>query len=173
MIRPIPTLLRLPALKPLKPTTRAFSLFPSSTPSNQNRIFDPVRTPNDLHTLTLLSAASSRPLITLWTASWCQTCQTIKPLLRQLIEEEKVGEAEGGLGYAEILMDSTILGDLPITYRISSMPTLLAFSRQEAQFDTRVTRPEDMRRKEFLREWLVAEVRRGGRKGGGGGSMFG
>ena len=84
-----------------------------------------------------------------------------------------MGEAEGGLGYAEVQMDSTILGDLPITYRISSMPTLLAFSRQEAQFDTRVTRPEEMRRKEFLREWLVAEAARGGRKGGGGGSLFG
>lgn len=73
----------------------------------------------------------------------------------------------------EVLMDSTLIEDLPIRYRISSMPTLLAFSRQEAQFDTRVTRPDDMRNKEFLREWLVAEARRGGRRGGGGGSMFG
>lgn len=57
--------------------------------------------------------------------------------------------------------------------QISSMPTLLAFSRQEAQFDTRLTRPEEMRNKEFLREWLVKEASRGGRRGGGGGSMFG
>lgn len=53
------------------------------------------------------------------------------------------------------------------------MPTLLAFSRQEAQFDTRLTRPEEMRNKEFLREWLIKEALRGGRRGGGGGSMFG
>lgn len=53
------------------------------------------------------------------------------------------------------------------------MPTLLAFSRQEAQFDTRVTRPEEMRDEGFLREWLVNEARRGGRMGGGGGGLFG
>ena len=70
-------------------------------------------------------------------------------------------------------MDSTLIEDLPVKYRISSMPTLLAFSRQEAQFDTRLTRPEDMRNKEFLREWLVGEAKIGGRRGGGGGNMFG
>jgi hypothetical protein len=69
--------------------------------------------------------------------------------------------------------DSTLIEDLPIKYRISSMPILLAFSRQEAQFDTRLTRPEEMRNKDFLREWLVREAQRGGRMGGGGGSMFG
>jgi hypothetical protein len=58
-------------------------------------------------------------------------------------------------------------------HQISSMPTLLAFSRQEAQFDTRLTRPEDMRNKDFMREWLLKEAQRGGRMGGGGGSMFG
>jgi hypothetical protein len=52
------------------------------------------------------------------------------------------------------------------------MPTLLAFSRQEAQFDTRLVRPEDMRNKDFLREWLLKEAQRGGRMGGGEGSMF-
>ena len=171
MLRPA-LRLRLP-LKPPHSTTRAFSLFPSSTPSHTNRVFDPVRQPNDLHTLTLLNAANNRPLITLWSATWCQTCQVVKPLIRSLIEEEKVGESEGGLGFVEVLMDSTLIEDLPVKYRISSMPTLLAFSRQEAQFDTRVTRPDDMRNKEFLREWLVAEARRGGRRGGGGGSMLG
>jgi len=53
------------------------------------------------------------------------------------------------------------------------MPTLLAFSRQEAQFDTRLTKPEDMKNKEFLREWLLNEARRGGSSGGGGGGIFG
>ncbi|EUC38234.1 hypothetical protein COCCADRAFT_83600 [Bipolaris zeicola 26-R-13] len=154
------------------PASRPFTLFPSSR-APTNRIFDPVRSPNDLHTLTLLNAADNRALITFWTASWCQTCQAIKPLLRKLIEEEKVGEGEGGLGYVEVMMDSVLIEDLPIRYRISSMPTLLAFSRQEAQFDTRLTRPEEMRNKEFLREWLIKEALRGGRRGGGGGSMFG
>lgn len=57
--------------------------------------------------------------------------------------------------------------------QITSMPTLLAFSRQEAQFDTRLTKPDLMRNKEYVREWLLNEARRGGRAGGGGGSLFG
>jgi hypothetical protein len=95
-------------------------------------------------------------------------------LVKELIEEERVGEREGGLGFVEVEMDSTLFGDLPITYRITSMPTLLAFSRQEAQFDTRLVRPEEMKNRDFLREWLLTEARRGGRKGGaGGGGLFG
>ncbi|CAG5163609.1 uncharacterized protein ALTATR162_LOCUS6506 [Alternaria atra] len=153
MIRP--TLLSTFRLNAL-PTTnkRVFSLLNPKSRSHTNRVFDPIRQPNDLHTLTLLNAADNRSLITFWTASWCQTCQAIKPLIKQLIEEEKIGEREGGLGFVEVLMDSTLIEDLPIKYRISSMPTLLAFSRQEAQFDTRLTRPEEMRNKDFLREWL-------------------
>ena len=154
---------------------RNFSLFPStSNRSHTNRIFDSVRQPQDLHTLTMLNAADNRSLITFWSASWCQTCQTVKPLVKELIEEERVGEREGGLGFVEVEMDSTLIGDLPITYRISSMPTLLAFSRQEAQFDTRLVKPEEMKNKDFLREWLLTEARRGGRQGGGGGGgLFG
>jgi hypothetical protein len=53
------------------------------------------------------------------------------------------------------------------------MPTLLAFSRQEAQFDTRLIKPDEMRDEAFLREWLVKEAQRGGRMGGGGGGLFG
>ncbi|KAJ4983159.1 mitochondrial thioredoxin [Stagonosporopsis vannaccii] len=152
------------------PQARAFSLFPSANNrSHINRLFDNVRQPQDLHTLTLVNAADNRSLITLWSASWCQTCQTVKPLVKQLIEEERVGEREGGLGFVEVEMDSTLIGDLPITYRITSMPTLLAFSRQEAQFDTRLVRPEEMKNKDFLREWLLTEARRGGREGGAGG----
>ncbi|KAI4682345.1 uncharacterized protein J4E88_005235 [Alternaria novae-zelandiae] len=167
-----PTLLSAIRLNAFPSTSkRAFSLLNPSSRSHTNRIFDPIRQPNDLHTLTLLNASDNRSLITFWTATWCQTCQAIKPLIRQLIEEEKIGEREGGLGFVEVLMDSTLIEDLPIKYRISSMPTLLAFSRQEAQFDTRLTRPEEMRNKDFLREWLVREAQRGGRMGGGGGNQ--
>lgn len=98
-------------------TARHF-LTGASTPSNQNRIFDNVRTPNDLHTLTLLSAASNRPLITLWSASWCTTCQTVKPLVKSLIEDDRVGEEEGGLGFAEVELDSTLIGDLGVKYMV-------------------------------------------------------
>jgi thiol-disulfide isomerase/thioredoxin len=139
----------------------------------ENRIFANIRTPEELHTLTFLSASDNRPLITLWSASWCATCQAIKPLIRSLIEDEGVGRSEGGLGYAEVEMDSVLIGDLPVKFRITSMPTLLAFSRQEAQLETKLTRPEQMKDKAFLREWLLNEARRGGRAGGSGGSLFG
>ncbi|KAF2032494.1 hypothetical protein EK21DRAFT_60679 [Setomelanomma holmii] len=152
---------------------RLFSLLNPTQRSHINRLFDPIRQPNDLHTLTMLNAADNRTLITLWSAKWCQTCQAIRPVILRMLEEEKVGEREGGLGFVEVEMDSTLIGDLPVTYRISSMPTLLAFSRQEAQFDTRLTKPDEMRNEEFLREWLLNEARGGGRAGGGGGSIFG
>jgi hypothetical protein len=42
----------------------------------------------------------------------------IKPLVKSLIEEEKVGEREGGLGYAEVELDSTLIGDLGIKYMV-------------------------------------------------------
>ncbi|KAF1919550.1 hypothetical protein BDU57DRAFT_427631, partial [Ampelomyces quisqualis] len=146
---------------------RRFSILPTTTRSHTNRVFDPIRQPNDLHTLTMLNAADNRTLITLWSAKWCTTCQAVAPLLRRMLEDEKVGEREGGLGYVEVEMDSTLIGDLPVVYRVSSMPTLLAFSRQEAQFDTRMARPDEMRNEGILREWLVNEATRGGRKGGG------
>ncbi|KAF2020093.1 hypothetical protein BU24DRAFT_448447 [Aaosphaeria arxii CBS 175.79] len=145
----------------------------SSTRSNQNRTFDPIRTPNDLHTLTLLSAADNRPLITFWSASWCSTCQAVKPLVTSLIEDEKVGQAEGGLGFAVVELDSPMIGDLGVKYMITSMPTLLAFSRQEAQMETKLIKPNEMKNKEFLREWLLSEAKRGGRAGGSGGSLLG
>jgi thiol-disulfide isomerase/thioredoxin len=114
LFRPSPTLLRLP----LKPTSRAFSLLNPTQRSHTNRIFDVVRQPNDLHTLTMLNAADNRTLITLWSAKWCQTCQTVKPLILRMLEEEKVGEREGGLGFVEVEMDSTLIGDLPVTFRV-------------------------------------------------------
>ncbi|KAH3963520.1 hypothetical protein HBH70_164680 [Parastagonospora nodorum] len=186
LVRPFPSLLLPKPLaslastlfKTTKPTTpgtqtRLFSLLNPTARSHTNRIFDPVRQPNDLHTLTMLNAADNRTLITMWSAKWCATCQTIRPLILKMIEEEKVGEREGGLGYVEVEMDSTLIEDLPVKFRIASMPTLLAFSRQEAQFDTRLTKPEDMKNEEFLREWLLNEAKRGGRMGGGGGGIFG
>jgi thiol-disulfide isomerase/thioredoxin len=68
----------------------------------------------------MLSAADNRPLITLWSAKWCQTCQVVKPIILRLLEEEKLGVREGGLGFAEVEMDSMLIGDLPITYRVSN-----------------------------------------------------
>ena len=55
------------------------------------------------------------------------------------------------------------------------MPTLLSFSRQEAQLKTMITSVEEMKDKEFLRMWIENEARRGGAggDGGGGGGLFG
>lgn len=39
--------------------------------------------------------------------------------------------------------------------------------------ETKLTRPEQMKNKECLREWLLNEARRGGRAGGSGGSLLG
>ena len=52
------------------------------------------------------------------------------------------------------------------------MPTLLAFSRQEAQLGTKLTRPENMKDKKSLRQWLETEARGGGASGASG-SLFG
>ncbi|KAF2690478.1 hypothetical protein K458DRAFT_357278 [Lentithecium fluviatile CBS 122367] len=173
ILRPLPSLSRSIALRIPSSASRRHLFGASSTRSHQNRIFDSIRQPNDLHTLMLLSAAENRPLITMWSASWCSTCQAVKPLVKSLIEDEGVGQAEGGLGFTEVELDSTLIGDLGVKYMITSMPTLLAFSRQEAQFDTKLVKPEQMKDKEFLRNWLLNEARRGGREGGGGGGLFG
>ncbi|KAH7130396.1 hypothetical protein B0J11DRAFT_523094 [Dendryphion nanum] len=145
----------------------------SSNRPNENRIFNNVRTPDDLHTLTMLSATDNRPLITLWSASWCSTCQAVKPLIKELIEDERVGQEEGGLAFAEVELDSPLIGDLGVKYLITSMPTLLSFSRQEPQLETKITRPEQLKNRQFLRDWLLVEAGRGGRAGGSGGSLLG
>ena len=57
--------------------------------------------------------------------------------------------------------------------QINSMPTLLAFDRQEAQLETKVTNVEDLKRKQFLIEWIEREAKRHGEGGGGGGGLGG
>ncbi|OCL14910.1 hypothetical protein AOQ84DRAFT_351297 [Glonium stellatum] len=169
IIRPHIFPLRFLAGQP-PPLRRRLSV--SSPLSEKNRIYNSIRTPEELSTLLLLSASSHRPLITLWSASWCSTCATVKPILKELIEDEGVGEAEGGVGYSEVELDSVLISDLGVKYMINSMPTLLAFSRQEAQLETKLTKPEQMKDKKFLRQWLETEAKRGG-AGGAGGSLFG
>lgn len=53
------------------------------------------------------------------------------------------------------------------------MPTLLSFDRQEAQVETKLTRVEDMKNRQFLIEWIEREAKRHGQGGGGGGGLFG
>ena len=38
-----------------------------------------------------------------------------------MIEEEHVGEEEGGLGFAEVELDSTLIGDLGVKYMVGNI----------------------------------------------------
>ena len=108
-----------------------------------------------------------------------------------MIEQDRVGEREGGVAYAEVETDAPDCADVALRYtvrschpitevfkdskvssQITSIPTLLAFSRQEAQTETRVTAAADLKNQVFLRQWIAREARRGG-AGGAGGSLSG
>ncbi|MCJ1423306.1 hypothetical protein MMC29_001188 [Sticta canariensis] len=168
-----PPLLRLQrrartASSPLRQFT---ATIPRTTP---NRLFSPVRSEDEFRTLLLLSASSDQPLVTLWTASFCPSCRIILPLLHDAIEKEGVGESEGGVGFAEVEVDAPGMMRLGTEYFINSMPTLLSFSRQEAQLGTKVTSVDEMKDREFLRLWIQAAAGgAGGRKGGLFGGLFG
>jgi thiol-disulfide isomerase/thioredoxin len=131
-----------------------------------------VRRPDDFSTYVLLSS-SRASLLTLWTASYCNTCKQISPVVRELVSAG-VGEEEGGVSYFEIEYDSPdiLASDLGMTYLIASMPTLLSFDRGEAQLQTKVTDPKKMADREWLKEWIRAEARRKDSGGGGGGGGF-
>jgi thiol-disulfide isomerase/thioredoxin len=104
--------LRLPLFKL---QNRSFTI---GSGAAQNRIYQPVRNTPELENLLLLSASSRVPLITLWTASWCPSCKVIAPVVRRLIEEEHVGREEGGVGFAEVQLDSPDIGELGIRYTV-------------------------------------------------------
>lgn len=148
----------------------------TSTLQAKNRIYpNRIRNEDEFQTLLLMSASSRVPLLTLWRTQWCSSCGAVAPLLRELIETEGVGEAQGGVSFVEVEMDSPDLGGVggvAQRYTITSIPTLLAFDRQEAQIETRVTRLEDLKSRAFLTRWIETEAARQG-DGGAGGSLFG
>ena len=134
-----------------------------------DQLHNSIRSPSELDTLTLLSASSRKALITLWTASWCPSCRIVAPIVREVTEEENVRD----VGYAEVEFDSPDIGDLAQRYMITGIPTLLSFSRQEAQLRTRLTDVNVMRDKAALRQWLEEEAGRGATGGKGGSSSLG
>ena len=77
-----------------------------------------MRSEAELDTLLSLSSSSGRPLITLWTASFCSTCAKVAPLVKGLVEDEGVGQKEGGLGYAQIEVDAPTSGSLGFRYAV-------------------------------------------------------
>ena len=142
----------------------------------KNRIYPAtVRNENDLQTMILMSASTRVPLITFWMANWCQSCKTVGPMIKELVDKDGIGENKGGISYAEVEMDSPDLGGLggvAMRYGINSIPTLLAFDRQEPQITTKVMRLDDMKNKAFLTKWIETEAARQG-SGGAGGTFSG
>lgn len=133
-----------------------------------------VRNADQLTTYLSLSSSSRRPLLTLWTTSWCTTCHQVSPLVKSLIESG-VGEAEGGVTYAEIEYDApdVMTEGLGLTYMINSVPTLLSFDAGEAQVETKVVDGNLLKDRRFVEEWIRKEARRHGGRGGGGGGAGG
>lgn len=150
----------------------------STTPSRlaKNRIYPArVRNEDDLHTLILSSASSRVPLITLWMTTWSRDCDQVSPIIRELIERDRIGEDKGTVSFAEVEMDSPDLGGvggIAQRYLINSIPTLMAFDRQEPQLETKVTRLDQLKDKDFLKRWIETEAARHG-SGGAGGRFFG
>lgn len=132
-----------------------------------------VRNLDQFYNYQLLSSSSRTPLITLWTTSYCPTCRTIAPLLKNLVESG-VGEEEGGVGYCEVEYDApdVMSAGLGLTYMITSVPTLLSFDAQEAQTQTKVSDARQLADRKFLEEWIRTEAQRHGTRGGGGTSSL-
>lgn len=166
--------LRMLRASPTRNATRQFSTTRAS--QAKNRIFPaPVRSEDELQTLLLMSASTRTPLLTLWKTNWCSSCKIVAPLIRELVEKDGIGEEEGGVSFVEVEMDSPDLGGvggIPLRYMINSIPTLLAFDRQEPQQETKVSRLDDLKNRAFLKKWIETEAARQG-KGGAGGSLFG
>ena len=77
-----------------------------------------VRNLEEFNNYVLLSATNRTAYITLWTASWCASCKTVSPIVKDLIESEGIGEKHGGVSYAEVEIDSPDIGDLPLRYLV-------------------------------------------------------
>jgi thiol-disulfide isomerase/thioredoxin len=133
-----------------------------------------VRNLDQFYNYQLLSSSSRTPLITLWTTSYCPTCRTIAPLLKNLVESG-VGEEEGGVGYCTVEYDApdVMSAGLGLTYMINSVPTLLSFDAQEAQTQTKVSDARQLSDRKFLEEWIRNEARRHGNRGGGAAGSLG
>ncbi len=86
-----------------------------------NFCIDRIRSEQDFNTLTLLSVSIRQPLITFWTASWCPSCRVVRPLIKDALESG-VGEAQGGVGFAEIEVDVPDAKDLGLRYFVSHWP---------------------------------------------------
>lgn len=105
--------MRLPARLParlLTSTRRQLQQFSTSPPTPQPvRVYTPIRNTGDFHTALRLSTTANAPLITLWTASYCPSCRTVKRELEKLFAERggSAGSMEAkDLQYVEVELDA-------------------------------------------------------------------
>ena len=82
-------------------------------------------------------------------------------MIRDIIENQHLGEDRGGLAYAEVEFDSPTIGPLARRYAITGIPTLLAFTRGEPQLETRLTDVNEMKDPEMLKLWVLQEALKG------------
>ncbi|KXT07280.1 hypothetical protein AC578_2437 [Pseudocercospora eumusae] len=172
------SVIRLSLRSSVSPTSIRSTRCLSTTPSlhAKNRIWPArVRNESDLHSLILSSASTRVPLLTLWMTTWSRESDEISPILRELIEKDGIGEDKGSVSFVEVEMDSPDLGGISgiaQRYGINQIPTLLAFDRQEPQIETKLSKLEHLKDKEFLTRWIETEAARHG-SGGAGGRFFG
>lgn len=110
--------------------------------------------------------------------TWSRECDEVSPIIRELIETDRIGEDKGGVSFVEVESDSPDLGGISgiaQRYLINSVPTLLAFDRSEPQVETKVSNVNEMKSRAFLTKWIEKEAARHGQGGGGGtfGGLFG
>lgn len=107
--------------------------------------------------------------------TWNRDCDVVSPIIKELVQDDGIGEDKGGVSFVEVEMDSPDLGGvsgIAQRYMINSVPTLLSFDRQEPQIETKVTSLSDLKDKEFLTRWIEIEAARHG-SGGAGGRFLG
>lgn len=130
-----------------------------------------VRRPSELENYLLLSTSAHRPLITLWTASYCPSCKHVAPLISSLITSSS-DTANLTLNYCEVEFDSpdNMAEGLGMRYMITGLPTLLAFDeRGEVVGSSRCSDVGRLRDRVWVGDWLRREAERGRGSGGGGG----
>ena len=165
-----------PHQRPSKPSTETASTT-SKSPSSPRTLTSPnpqlslntsnpitphsIRYSKEFDDYLLLSTSSRSPFLTLWTASWCSSCKVVAPIVKEIIEDQHVGEDKGGVAYAEVEFDSPTVGPLARRYAITGIPTLLAFHKGEASLETRLTDVNEMKDPEMLRLWIMQEALRG------------
>jgi len=125
-----------------------------------HRIFNPVRSEDEFNTLLSLSATNSAPLITLWTASWCSTCHSVSPILQNLVEDRDEGGKGAVLGFTEVAIDLPDTRILQERYMITTVPTIIAFHRNQVIFK-RLAGAGDVKKRDVLEAWLDEVVKEG------------